>query len=95
MYRLVQFRISYREDLTLYLRHLVVFKMFYKDVKKIHPVYKVTWGLFLLLLFHTFEVHGTLYSYGLTRYGYVLIQLNALDWLDLTYMHYCPFKTKK
>ena len=47
--------------------------MLLKEVEKTHQAKLVTSMLFLVLSFYTFGVHGTLYSNGLRRYGYVLI----------------------
>ncbi len=73
--------IFWRENISLHLQSFLRFKVF-NEVKKMYTVYIVPCGLFLVLLIHTFEVHGHFYSNGLDKGGYVLtvlIQLNVLE----------------
>lgn len=72
-------KISFRKEERSLHRplHLVIIKllkMLCNEVENTYRVKFVTSVLFLVLAFHTFEVHGTLYTNGLRRYGYVVIR---------------------
>lgn len=50
---------------------LLLHKILCKEVENMQVKF-ATAVLFLVLAFHTFEIHGRIFSNGLTRYGYVL-----------------------
>lgn len=61
--------------------HLVITQLVEssKEVEKMHQVKLATLVLFLVLAFHTFEVHGAFFPNGLKRNGYVLKKYSNIN----------------